>query len=393
MNRSMPAPLVRALGVALALVQVGASAALISVAAACDEKKSSDSSSSPDAGAGTDKYATADPKLTKALQAAASAAAASENGPPPDGIFAPGSADKRHAKGAATTIEIVGDGTEPRISLAGASPDATRAASLGPAALELGMQMGPRVAMPTVDFGLNLHAAKKEEGGSDWLVADVKKASPAKQQFGDLPAGTDKAIGSLEGTEVRIKLSAEGDEAEMQMQLSKQAHVELDRLASSAAEALVFATVPIPEKPVGVGAQWIAETRMPLSGLDVIAYRAYKVKSIDGARVHLSVDVKAYSASTDTDLQGVPKEATLKQVDASAQGEMELVRGEVLARKSDVQQRIIMVFDAPGDTQPPSVPGQPPQADQPPGPRTLTAQMQSQATFVRGDDLRAALRP
>jgi hypothetical protein len=388
MNRSTPGPL----ALALVLIRIGASAGIVPLAAACDEKKSADSASARDAGAGTDKYATADPKLTRALQAAASAAASSESGPPPRGIFAPGVADKRHATGAPTTVETIGDGAEPRLSLGGTSPDATRAGSYGPAVIELGMQMGPRVAMPTVDFGLTLHAAKKEEGGSDWLVADVKKATTAKEQFGDLPPGTDKAIASLEGTEFRIKLAADGDEADLQVQLARQAHSELERLAKSAAEALVLATVPMPSKPVGVGAQWIAESRMPLSGMDVIAYRAYRVKSIDGARVHLSVDVKAYSAGTETDLQGVPKGATLRQIDATGQGDMELVRGEVLARKLDFQQRVVLVFDAPADTQLPSPPDQPPQPDQP-GAKTLTAQMQSQATFARGDDLRAALRP
>jgi hypothetical protein len=391
MNRLMPGPL----AIAFVLIRVGASGGAMILAGACDEKKSADTASSVEAG--TDKYVTADPKLAKALQAAASAAAASENGPPLDGIFPPGVADKRHPKGVTTKVDVIGDGDEPRISLAGPSPDATRAASFGPGAMELQMQMGPRVAMPTVDFGLVLHPAKKEDGGADWLVADVKKASTAKEQLGELPPGTDQAIASLGGTQIRIKLSTDGSESDLQMQLGKDSHAELERLARSAAEALVFATVPTPPKPVGVGAQWIAETRMPLSGLDVIAYRAYRVKGIDGARVHLTLDVKAYAAGTDTDLLGVPKGATLKQIDATAQGEMELVRGEVLARKSDVQQRIVMMFDAPGEAQPPSVPGQAPQPDEPSdkasGPKTLTAQMQSQATFVRGDDLRSALRP
>src|ERR1019366_8721088 len=167
----------------------------------------------------------------------------------------------------------------------------------------------------------------------------------------------------------------------------KQAIAELGRLAQNAAEALVFATVPLPSKPVGVGAQWIAESRMPLSGLDVIAYRAFRVKSVDGNRVHLSLDVKAYATTSDTAMPEVPKGATLQQVDAQGQGEMELVRGEVLARKSQLQQRVVMVFTAPPGTQaPPTQPGQPP------GPATLTGQTMSQATFVRGDDLRAALK-
>ncbi len=356
--------------------------------AACDEKKSTESSPSAEAGV-ADKYATADPKLTKALQVAAAASANNENGPPPDGVFAPGVADHRHPKGAPTTVDMVGDGDEPKIALSSTSPDAARS-SYGPAAFELGMQTG-RQATPTVDLGLTLGPAKKDEGGTDWLVADVKKASPAKEQVGELPAGTDKLIATLEGTQVRVKLSADGAESDLQTQLGKDAVKEVDRIAENAAEALVFASVPLPPKPVGVGAQWIAETRMPLASLDVIAYRAFRVKGIDGNRVRLSFDLKAYAASPTTTLVGVPKEATLEQVDAQGQGELELVRGESLARKSDVQLRVVMVFQAPSaanPSEPPSMPGEPQ-----PAMKRFTAPMQSQATFVRGDDLRAALHP
>jgi hypothetical protein len=127
---------------------------------------------------------------------------------------------------------------------------------------------------------------------------------------------------------------------------------------------------------------------MSLAGMDVVAYRAYRVKEVDGNRLRLTLDVKAYAAGKDVQLQGVPKGATLEQFDAQSGGELELVRGELLARKSTVQQRVVMVFQGPGAGQAPSSasPG-----NQPPG-NVLTAQLQSQATMVRGDDLRAAAR-
>jgi hypothetical protein len=376
MTRSLPG---------LSAITLALGAALL--CGACEEKRSTESSSSRDAGASTDKYATADPKLARALQAAASAAPANENAPPTDGIFAPGIADKKHPQGAPTTVDMVGDGNEPRVSLAG-GPDAMRT-SYGPGALELVMQQGRNVN-PTVDLGLLLGPAKKDDGGADWLVAEIKKASPAREQLGQLPAGTDKTIASLGGSQLRVKLSVDGAESAVDPQLAKSAAPEVDRIARSAAESLVLASVPVPPQPVGVGGQWIAETRMPLSSLDVIAYRAFKVKSIDGNRVRLSFDLKAYAATPTTTL-GVPKEATMEQVDAQGQGELELVKGEVLARKADVQLRVVMIFQAPGGadpSEPPPEPGQPPA-----GNKTLSAQMQSQATFVRGDDLRAALHP
>jgi hypothetical protein len=386
MTRPMPRPL----AIALVLGCVGAALS----GAACDDKKAAETKASADAAVGTDKYITADPKLEKALQAAASAAPANDNGPPPDGIFGPGLADRRHPKGAPTKVDVVADGDEPRISLAATADP--RPTSYGPGALELGMQMGPRSAAPTVDLGLAFGPAKeapKDSPGAaaDWLVIDVKRATPAKEQLGELPPGTDQAIATLQGTQVRVKLAADGGASEMETVLGKATPPELGRLAHNAAEALLLATVPLPPKPVGVGAQWIAETRMPLAGLDVIAYRAYRVKSIEGNRVRLTLDMKAYAADAATKLEGLPPGAKLEQVDALGQGEMELVRGEVLARKSDLQQRVVLMIagsSVPDQADPSGVPGEPPSA-----PKSLTAQLQSQATFVRGDDLRAALHP
>jgi hypothetical protein len=358
--------------------------AVAALACACDDKKPPSDSPQPDASAGNDKYATADPKLAKALQAAASATSSNENGPPPDGIFPPGVGNQRHAAGAPTKIDVVSDGADPRISV---EPTASAPASwYGVGGLRLGLQMGQRVAMPTIDLALALGPAKKDEGGADLLLIEFKKASPDKEQLGQLPPGTDKEIASLEGTQVRMKVTPDGRESDLQVMLGKSAHPELERLAQSAAEAIVFAMVPLPTKPVGVGAQWIAETRMPLSGVDTISYRAYRIKSITGNRVHLTVEVKSYATTADVQLQGIPKGATLEQFEAEAQGEMELVRGDALARMSDVQQRVVMVFGTEAGAAPPAQPGQPPA-------NKLTAQFQGQATLVRGDDLRAAMKP
>ena len=350
-------------------------------AAACEDNKPAPDTSKTDGGK-ADKYASADPKLEKAIQAAASASAAAASGPPPTGIFDVATADQKHPKGAPTKVDMVSDGSDPKISLgpaADASADAARATSYGPAVMQLAIEQGRGMGL-AIDLGMVIGPGKKEDG-PDWLVATLVKASPSKQ-MGQLPPGSDKEIGGLQGSELRLKITPDGRESDLLMQLGKATKPELERLPETAVEALVFATVPVPPKPVGVGAQWIAETRMPVSQVDCIAYRAYRVKSIDGNRVHLTVEVQAYAAGKELSLQGIPKGATFEQFEAAAEGDLELVRGEMLARKSDVQQRVRMVFAGPGGVQPPQQPGQPPG-------NMMTAQIGSQATFVRGDDLKA----
>jgi hypothetical protein len=252
--------------------------------------------------------------------------------------------------------------------------------------MELAMEMGRGSVMPTVDFSMVLGPGKKDDSGSaDWLVAGIVRASPAKDQKGQLPPGLDKTIAGLQGTALRVKVTPDGRESDMVLELSKSASPELELIAQKAAESLVFDTVPLPPKPVGVGGQWIAETRMPLSGLEVLAYRAYRVKSIEGDRLHLTMDMKAYATSHEVSIQGIPKGATFEQFDAQGQGEVELVRGESVARRSDVQERVVMIFAGPGGMQAPQQQGQPPG-------NMLTGQLTSQATFLRGEDLRSAMK-
>ena len=365
------------------LLVLALGAALVVVG--CEEKKTSETPRA-EAGASPDKYATADPKLEKALKAVAAASSSPDNGPPPSGIFAPGAADHRHARGVPTKVDFLESGAEPLVALSPAgdsSAEGARPATYGPAALQSVIQMGPRVVIG-VDYGLLLGPAKKDEGGAEWLVADVKRAMPSKA-LGPPPAGTDKDIISLEGTQIRVKLTADGREIDLVTRLATAAKSDLDRLAQSAAEALVLSTVPLPPKPVGVGAQWIAETRMPMSGLDVIVYRAYRVKSVDRDKVHLTLDAKAYAANSDVQLAGVPPGATLAQFEATCRGELDIVRGEALARKAEIQEHAVLVFAAPAGDKAADKSGQPPT-------NMLTAQLQSQAMFLRGEELRAAAR-
>jgi hypothetical protein len=377
--------LVRSAVLAVGAAGFAVPALYLATLSGCDEKSSAPAAVSR-TDAGTDKYVTADTKLAHALQAAESASGAGDNGPPPDGIFAQGIADRRHPKGKPTTFEIASEGAEPRVALGPAAGADARPGDYGPAGLRIAEHQ-MRTAQPTVDLTLLMGPAKKDDGGADWLVGTIKKIvpAPAAQQLGALPPGMDKEIATLAGTDLRVQLSNDGRLGDIGLQLGKTATAGLEPLAQSAVEMIALMTVPLPSKPLGVGAQWIAESRLPFQGLDVIAYRAFRVKSITDSRVHLTVDMKAYAADKHVDVPGVPKDAIFAQFDADVQGEMEMVRGESLARTADYQERLMMLFQAPG-APPPEAQGQ----GGPPQMGVLPLQIQAQATLVRGDDLRGA---
>ena len=168
-----------------------------------------------------------------------------------------------------------------------------------------------------------------------------------------------------------------------------------ERLAQNALESLILATVPLPTKPVGVGAQWIAETRMPMAGLDVVA-NMRTVTTMTGDRVHLSLQVKGYSKSRDPSFQVSEGRRSFRSV-RRLQGEMESSG----VRCSPAQVRRHRVAARPWSSRPRAAPrGADPQPEQLDcaGIRpacqlaaSTTAQIQSQATLVRGEDLRAAM--
>lgn len=349
---------------------------LLSVAAGCDESKKPQATT--DAAIDPKSAAAIDPKLEKALASATDAGSGtSDKGPPPGGIFAPGAADAVHAKGAPTKIEMGLEGEAPRIMLGPSAGDggATgKPSGGGPARLVVATSMGRGLAMPTLELALT------NSGASDTapFIGEVKKISAARDQR--LPEGMEAELGKLTGSELRFKMRLDGRTDDPSVKLAKGAIPDLERLLTNAVESLMLAAVPAPPKPVGVGGVWMAETRTTWTGLDVVMYRAYKIKSIDGDKVSITFDAKQYAASKDVNLAGVPKGATLQQFEAAAKGEMELSKNDLMAKSMELLQQTVMLFDA-GD-----VPGQPPPPKNQKGEpqrNMATAQLQTEAKLIR----------
>jgi hypothetical protein len=358
------------------------------VFAACEGKRPPPGSEQPpDAAVGTEKYAAADPKLAKALQAASSSSAASDRGPPPEGVFESGVADQRHPKSMPAKVDVISTGSEPRVALEngadadGATSEAARVKSYGPAFLEVSLQRG-RNAFPSVDLGLSIGPARHDDGGADWLVGEIKRTQLARSQPGQLPPGIEKDMATLTGSEARVRVTPDGRSGEVQSELAKGTMADLQPITGLLGETIGLATVALPSQAVGADAQWIAEVRTSLMGLDVLEYRAYRVKGFDADRVHLTMEVRAYVSSREVTFPGAPKDATVEQFEAEGQGEMNLVRGEFLARKGSFSERAVVFFRLGGDANARGGQGAA-------SPGVVPVELRSQLVFARGEDARA----
>src|SRR5882724_2767169 len=89
------------------------------------------------------------------------AAGAAAGGPPPNGIFGPGEADKALAKGAPTTLTLGGDGAEPRVQLGPApKPGSKRSGTL-----TIASQSDPQQGAIPISFALSIETQKAKTDG------------------------------------------------------------------------------------------------------------------------------------------------------------------------------------------------------------------------------------
>lgn len=283
------------------------------------------------------------PKLREAFAAASASAkaqAADPDGPPPAGIFQPAAADARHAKGAPVKIQIGSEGASPKATL---SRDVADIKGAGKA--NILVRTGPRSALPSVDLALVFKTEKGKAGdkAAATISAKVEKATLSATQPGQIPAGTDKEIAKLAGSTFKIVQGPSGGAEDIVVTPSKDTAAELKYVLFGAADMFFAMHVPVPEKPVGVGAAWIAEARTSIAGLETISYRLYRVKSIDNGAVTLDVEVRQYATAANQQMESMPK-GDMQQFDSVGQGQLQLKAGETFSSQTQFTQKRGIVF-------------------------------------------------
>ncbi|MCS6899657.1 MAG: hypothetical protein RMJ98_08115 [Myxococcales bacterium] len=308
----------------------------------CDEKKPPPTPPKKDPK--TEAKDAADPKLAAAMAAASAKAPAAkktttQDGPPENGIFPPGVADKLMVRGDPPKVELINDGTEPRSQL-----PTGLAAWKGTATITTSVRLGPRNALPSIEYTVTLGPEKQEKkekekdgdagaGGPLVLLGAVGVAKLAAEQPGKLPEGVQKEVAKLKGSQLRWVSDESGLAREPSSIVTKDAPADLQRSLDAAAEAMFYLSVPPPPKPVGAGASWIAGSRQVLGNVEVISYRLYKVKSISQEGVELTLESREYAVSEKFTIPGLPPNATVSQFEAMAQGEITLSSKESLGVK------------------------------------------------------------
>jgi hypothetical protein len=321
-------------------------AALGLVVAGCGEDKKPESTTA-DAGAETGpQKPVLGGKLGAAVKAAESAQAAAPSqanqGPPENGYFPPGEADKAHAPNAPPKVELLGDGAAPKAPLAAAPGDDEQRETV-----TVGIRQSAQSAVINVDYTLAL----KVDKGKDDKGKDDKKPSPPRSvrvagtiaavaPAPSIPKEVGDQLAKIKGTEIHYTLGANGVVSDVGYTLAKGADQGVDPLVRALADTLALAAPPLPDKPVGVGAYWMVTDRATtLSGVDVVRYRVYRVESMENGRAVLSVDIRQYATKAEVEA-GRGQRVGIDRFDSQGKGKVEWAAAALLPTHGDLNERM-----------------------------------------------------
>lgn len=307
-----------------------------------------------DADAGLAKVEAIDPNLAEAVAAASAAPARGapraqvEGGPPADGVFAPGAADKELARGAMPKITLGAAGSDPKVAL---GPGKTPAKMSG--TIQVAVQSDPRQGALPILLGITLEPKKAADKAPAGAQVSARITS-AKVDTTGIPKELDEQLAKLKGSKVEYTLAPNGAVSAMRIDVAKGAP---DDIVHSLSDSLGLLSIPFPEQPLGAGGYFMVTSRDDLMGLDLVTYRMIKVKEVTPEGVTLDVNTKRYSASRTLELPGMPPDIdkTLFQFDALSEGTVRITPGALLPGSGEISSLLGAQFAAPDPKRRPSI--------------------------------------
>jgi hypothetical protein len=325
--------------------------------AGCEKKEEAPVITQKDAGSDSGDVVL-DPELAEAMAlakgASKSAPAAQPGGPPPNGVFAPGEADKEAAKGSAPKLELGSEGADPKVSLQPATAPSSKLAG----SIEVSVQQGQQGGGLPISFGLELSGQKlKEAEGPAGASKVTVRVTSAKVPVAGVGKDIEADIAKLKGTRLEYVLLPDGTSRDYKLELAKGVPGDLATWAESLKDAIALVTVPVPAKPVGTGAYWMVKTREGVLGLDMVTYRLAKVEAIKDGVVTLSLSTKRYSASPKLELPGLPPGVPneMSEFQSVSEGRLEYKAGTSFPLGGDITSALAVGLGA----APAGPPGQP----------------------------------
>lgn len=270
-----------------------------------------------------------------------------DGGPPPDGVFAPGAADREAARGSMPKITLGSEGADPKRQL---GPSKSPAKLSG--TISIAVQADPRAGTIPIQLGLSIES-KKTEAAKDAAAGPVSlpvsvKITSAKIDAPGAPKELNDQLAKLKGSKVEYSILPSGAGAGFRLDVSKGSPDEFKDVVRSLSDVLSLLTIPYPDKPLGAGGFFMVTSRDDLMGLDLVTYRMIKVKEVTPEGVTLDVNTKRYAAARTVDFPGLPPEVdkTLAEFQASSDGSVQYPFGALMPTQGSLSSMLVAQLGA-----------------------------------------------
>jgi hypothetical protein len=369
----------------------------VALAAACGEK--ANQQATPDSSASSGKADLGAGRIDDAVKGLASASPGTVKGdpnqPPPNGMFAPGVADKAMAPGAPPKLEILGEGEDPKIQLHASVPKGKETLNVLLQMAFAGKPLAPLLVTLDVapDTGGAAPPPPPAPAGSSAPDAPKPKPAPTGSAAAGAPAAPaelgpiltadqpmvatianvmlpnveeppKELIDALKGTTIRFTMTKTGPMAfahtfpkEADPQLVQTIELQIGALE----DAFSALYTPAPDKPVGEGAYWMVTDRRKSLGADVIRYRVISLAGVQGDNAELSIQIKQYMVDDKSALTSLVKmeNPIVVEYEAVAKAAMTIGPGSRYPKEGQMEAQVettVMPAAAKGNPQAPRAP-------------------------------------
>jgi hypothetical protein len=290
--------------------------------------------------------------------------AAVEGAPPENGIMGPVAADKAHPPGAPPKLDILGEGSEPRVSLApklaaGTEQKITLSVTRSQMPLSIDIAIAFKVdkakddkkKKPDANKGKDAEAAAAPAGpaGALAIVGKIEGASVTAQV--EVPEDLTKAVTSLKGGQIRFFMMPDGSASDFTRELTKGTDKALEAELASIIEVFSTILAPVPQKPVGVGAYWMVTDRGKSLGAEMVRYRVFRVLSAGPEGTKLAVELRQYSTAPSLNVpnqQGGEMALQLDKFESQGKGEVTWAATGFLPSAGEIQNQTQALAIPPG---------------------------------------------
>lgn len=316
----------------------------------------------------------ADTHIADAMASVASTAnpqsPATDDGPPPNGVFQPGEADRRVPAGTPPAATIIDKGSEP---LAKWLPlmtftdtqlfDVSLIRAEGQGGIAVKFTLAASLPVAEVE-------GKDDKKGAGGGAAEAPKPEPITQptaiqfiiqkvgvhdQLANVPekelAPLMDKLKTLAGTRIAAVLEPNGALTKETFELAKGADEGAVEAVRALVETLGLFFSPYPTEPLGQGAYWITSDRGSLAGLDLLRYRVTKLEQLEGDQTATSVDLRLYAASPKTLPKGAPEGGLAVQFQGQGKATITRKKGQILPVQGNLKSPLALQYAASADAQ------------------------------------------